>query len=79
MPFKSNCPEGAGVTDIRGHMGWLNDDLACRTVDDRVAMYHKYQGDKFETYAVHHDRVRLIGALSKGELRDLVEFLAGLK
>ena len=28
----------AGVTDIRGHMDWLDDDLACRTVDDRVAM-----------------------------------------
>ena len=49
-----------GVTDIRGHMDWLDDDLACRTVDDRLAMYHKHLGDKFETYAVHHDRVRLV-------------------
>ncbi len=49
-----------GVTDIRGHMDWLDDDLACRTVEDRVAMYKKYLGDKFETYAIHHDRVRLI-------------------
>lgn len=49
-----------GVTDIRGHMDWLDDDLACRTVDDRVAMYRKRLGDKFETYAIHHDRVRLI-------------------
>lgn len=49
-----------GVTDIRGHMDWLDDDLACRTVNDRVAMYRKFLGDKFETYAVHHDRVKLI-------------------
>ena len=34
----------AGVTDIRGHMNWLDDDLACRTVADRVAMYRKYLG-----------------------------------
>src|SRR5262249_61072908 len=29
----------AGVEDTREHMGWLDDDLACRTVQDRVAMY----------------------------------------
>ena len=34
----------AGVTDTRGHMNWLDDDLACRTVADRVAMYRKYPG-----------------------------------
>ncbi|MDR3637420.1 MAG: hypothetical protein P4L84_26690 [Isosphaeraceae bacterium] len=27
-----------GVTDTRGHMGWLDDDMACRTVAGRVAM-----------------------------------------
>jgi len=27
-----------GVTDIRSHMDWLDDDLACRTVEDRVAI-----------------------------------------
>src|SRR4051812_39825872 len=34
----------AGVTDIRGHMNWLNDDLACKSVEDRVAMMRKYEG-----------------------------------
>ena len=29
----------AGVTDTRGHMYWLDDDLACRTVADRVARW----------------------------------------
>ncbi len=49
-----------GVTDIRGHMDWLDDDLACRTVDDRVAMMQRKLGDKIKDYSVHHDRVRLI-------------------
>src|SRR5579884_1508140 len=50
----------AGVTDDRGHMNWLDDDLAYRTVADRVALYHKYLKGKFDTYAVEQDRVRLI-------------------
>jgi quinoprotein glucose dehydrogenase len=49
-----------GVTDNREHMYWLNDDLACRTVDDRVALYKKWLKDKFSTYEIDHDRVRLI-------------------
>ena len=36
-----------GVTDNRKHMNWLDDDLASRTVEDRVALYHKYLKDKF--------------------------------
>src|SRR2546425_12748672 len=27
-----------GVTDVREHMDWLDDDLASRTVDDRLAL-----------------------------------------
>jgi quinoprotein glucose dehydrogenase len=50
----------AGVTDIRGHMDWLDDDLACRTVADRLAMLKKHTGPRFADYGVHHDRVRLI-------------------
>src|SRR3954470_9956294 len=36
-----------GVTDNRGKR-WLDDDLASRTVADRVAMYRKYLGSKFD-------------------------------
>jgi quinoprotein glucose dehydrogenase len=50
----------AGVTDIRGHMDWLDDDLACRTVEDRTAMLKRKLGDKVEEYGVEHDRIRLI-------------------
>ena len=50
----------AGVTDTRGHMNWLDDDLASRTVADRVAMYKKYLGAGFAGYDVEHERVRRI-------------------
>src|SRR5262245_48246701 len=50
-----------GVTDNRRHMYWLDDDIACRTVEDRVAMYRKHAKDKFaETYEKHEDRVKLV-------------------
>ena len=41
-----------GVLDIRGEMngqkGWVDEDLACRTVDDRVAMLKRYYGDQVQ-------------------------------
>ena len=45
-----------GVPDTRGKP-WLNDDLACRTVADRVAMYKKY---KFGQYPENSERLRLV-------------------
>jgi quinoprotein glucose dehydrogenase len=50
----------AGVSDNREHMYWLNDDLASRTVDDRVRLYKKWLKDKFPSWEVEHDRIRLI-------------------
>jgi len=51
----------AGVTDNRKHMYWLEDDIACRSVADRVKMYRKHAKDKFaDTYEKDHDRVKLI-------------------
>jgi quinoprotein glucose dehydrogenase len=49
-----------GVTDNRGHMDWLDDDLASRTVADRVAMYRKYLKDAFPDCEKESDQVRLI-------------------
>jgi quinoprotein glucose dehydrogenase len=51
---------GAGVTDTRNHMNWLDDDLASRTVADRVTMYRKYLGTEFAKYSVEHERVRRV-------------------
>src|SRR5262245_14228426 len=53
----------AGVTDNRNHskkIGWLDDDLASRTVADRVALYKKHLKGKFSTYETEHDRVRVV-------------------
>src|SRR5262249_19679335 len=47
-----------GVTDARQHMNWLADDLASRTVADRVAMYRKYLGPEFDDYRKEHDRIK---------------------
>jgi quinoprotein glucose dehydrogenase len=50
-----------GVTDDRDHMNWLDDDLASRTVADRIALYKKYAGDRFaKEYETDHDRVKLV-------------------
>jgi quinoprotein glucose dehydrogenase len=50
-----------GVTDTRGHMSWLDDDLASRTVADRVAMYRKHLSpEEFARYGVEQERVRLV-------------------
>ena len=48
-----------GVTDIRSHMDWLEDDLAIKTVADRVAMFLKHEGEKglAEGYGVDGPRV----------------------
>ncbi len=51
----------AGVTDNRNHMNWLDADMACRTVGDRVEMYRKYLGkDGFAAFNTEHERVRMI-------------------
>jgi quinoprotein glucose dehydrogenase len=49
-----------GVTDNRDHMDWLDDDLASRTVADRVALYRKHLKGAFSTLEIAHDRVRRI-------------------
>ncbi|MBX9680918.1 MAG: HEAT repeat domain-containing protein [Gemmataceae bacterium] len=47
-----------GVTDNRGHMDWLDDDLAATTVEDRIAFYKKFK--VYEKYGGADDRVRRI-------------------
>lgn len=49
-----------GVEDNRYHMNWLHDDLALKTVEQRVEMFKKHLGDKVSEYAAHHDRIRLL-------------------
>jgi quinoprotein glucose dehydrogenase len=50
----------AGVTDIRGHMDWLDNDLANRTTEDLAAMFEKFLGPKINELTNHSERVQLI-------------------
>src|SRR5881392_462322 len=50
----------AGVDDIRGIMDWLDEELACRTTDDRLAEMKRHLGDRFASYSEHSERIRLL-------------------
>jgi quinoprotein glucose dehydrogenase len=50
----------AGVADTRDHMDWLDDDLACRTIEDRARLLARHLGDHLGDYTKEHERVRLI-------------------
>ncbi len=50
----------AGVTDIREHDDWLDDDLASLTVADRIALHRKWEGEAFAELSREHDRLRLL-------------------
>lgn len=52
--------QGKGVEDNRGHMNWLEDDLAAQTVEDRLKFFQKHQKDKVQDYAREHDRIRML-------------------
>src|SRR5476651_1139052 len=69
-----------GVTDNRSHTYWIDDDLACRTVDDRVAMYKKHLKGKFATYEVDQDRVRMVeDTTGEGRADKSTVFAGGFK
>lgn len=46
-----------GVPDTRGHMNWLDEDLANRSTEDLLAMYKKHKFVGFEKYT---DQVRVV-------------------
>ena len=51
--------QSKGVEDNRGHMNWLEDDLALQTVEERDAMYRKYGGEKkVAEWTMFPDRIR---------------------
>ncbi|HVY71317.1 MAG TPA: PVC-type heme-binding CxxCH protein, partial [Verrucomicrobiae bacterium] len=49
-----------GVLDIRGIMPWLDEDLACRTVEDRLAEMKRHLGEEISTYELESERIKLI-------------------
>ena len=50
----------AGVDDIRGIMDWLDEELASRSVDDRLAEMKRHLGDRFSAYTNNSERIRLL-------------------
>src|SRR6185436_573252 len=50
----------AGVDDIRELMDWLDEELASRSVEDRLAEMKRHLGDRFPTYSKNSERVRLL-------------------
>jgi quinoprotein glucose dehydrogenase len=52
-----------GVEDNRSHMNWLNDDLASKTTDDRLAIMRKFYPDPkafAEKFAKAEERITLV-------------------
>src|SRR5438876_3406930 len=50
----------AGVDDIRDIMDWLDEELATRTVDDRLAEMKRHLGARFAQYSENSERIRLV-------------------
>ncbi len=60
-----------GVDDDRGHMDWLDDDMASTTVADRLALYKKHlRPGQEKDYTSQHDRIRLLEDRSGGGVAD---------
>ena len=49
-----------GVIDMRVHMDWLDDDLASKSVDDRIALVRRKMGPNWRSFAKYPDVLRLI-------------------
>ena len=56
-----------GVEDNRGHMDWLEDDLANQTVADRAAMLERYIEDDAAAYKIRPDRLRYLAASGRND------------
>jgi quinoprotein glucose dehydrogenase len=50
----------AGVTDIRQHMTWLDEELASTSVEERIEIMKRHEGKRISDYAKESDRVRLL-------------------
>jgi quinoprotein glucose dehydrogenase len=63
-----------GVPDTRGHMKWLDEDLANRSIDDLLAMYKKHSYQGFEKY---DDQLRLVWDSTGSGRADKSEVFSG--
>ena len=63
-----------GVPDTRGHMNWLDEDLANRSIDDLLAMYQKHN---FKGYEKYEDQVRVVWDSTGSGKADKSEVFSG--
>lgn len=49
-----------GVDDIRGHPDWLDEELASKTVEDRIALLKRHYNNDLKAYTAHTERLRLL-------------------
>jgi quinoprotein glucose dehydrogenase len=64
------------VLDIRSVIGWLDEDLACRTVEDRIAMHRRHLGAEADKLAVESEKIKLLEDRSGQGRADHVETFA---
>ena len=64
-----------GVIDMRGHADWLDDDLASKSVEDRIALVKRKMGPNARTFAKFPDVVRqLTDTTGSGKADKSTEF-----
>lgn len=66
----------AGVSDMRGHKSWLVEDLANRTVEERLITMERNLGDDFASYSGEHDRIRQIIDIDRDGKADIATVFA---
>ncbi|MFM8273707.1 MAG: PVC-type heme-binding CxxCH protein [Gemmata sp.] len=68
-----------GVPDTRGHMYWLDDDLANRSIDDLLKMYgRQYPGKQpYQGFEKYSDQVRVVWDSTGSGRADRSEVFAG--
>ena len=52
--------QSKGVEDNRSHSNWVLDDLAARSVADRLEFFKKHLKEDIKQYGIEHDRIRLL-------------------
>ncbi len=71
-----------GIEDNRGHAEWLDEDIAAKTVEDRLAYMHKHIPDaaKFaEKYEKYEERIRRVeDTTGSGVANKVTTFVEGI-
>jgi quinoprotein glucose dehydrogenase len=73
---ESNRFGGGGVLDVRNFYGWVVEDLACRTVEDRAELVKRIWPEHWKELAVNPERLRMLQDSSGGGRCDRVSIFA---